>query len=120
MPRYWESRYPLVPWSDVEPSDLREANEGDLELVRDLLIEGQAERHIGMLCVGQYDRSMALGLIAIRCERHGAQLVPLTCAIPETPTAVVRQPVSAPVQSNPVRRSYRDDVIGDFSEGDGA
>lgn len=106
MPRYWAVRVPLVPWSDIK-FDVCEANDGEVELTRDVHVNGRAERQIGMLCVTQYRRDVALGLIAIRCERHGDQLIPLTCAIPETPAAVIAEP--PPVQSNPVRRRYRDD-----------
>ena len=114
MPRYEDARVPNVPWSGIERSDLYRANDGELELYRDVQIDGHSERHLAMLVIGQYDHSMALCLVAIRCERHGEHLVPLTCSIPETPAAVVREPVATPAQSNP-RRRRRDDA--DFQKG---
>lgn len=99
-------RVPLVPWSDIEPSDLCEANGGDLEMYRDTRVGPVAERQLAMVVVGQFDRGIALGLIAVRCERHGGRLIPLSLQIPETPIVVN-------VQSNPRRQA-------DGDEGDGA
>ncbi len=104
-------RVPLVPWSDIEPSDLCEANGGELEMYRDTRIGSVAERQIGMVVVGQFNRGIALGLIAVRCERQGAKLIPLSLQIPETPIAI--SPRESALHSNPRRQA-------DGDEGDGA
>lgn len=95
------TRYALVPWSDIRPSDLME--QGDPELVRDC----RHERHLGLHVRGEYVAS--LGLLAIRCERHHGWLLPLSMAIADTPPFVnTDQDADAiPVQSNP-RRRYGD------------
>jgi hypothetical protein len=98
----WAERYPLVPWSDIA-RDLYEANNGEVELYRDTHSGTQAERQIGVHVVGQYDSSVSLGLVAIRCERHGERLVPLTISIAETPPFIdTRSPILI-AHSNPVR-----------------
>jgi hypothetical protein len=97
MPKYWPDRVPLVPWGDMEPSDCREANSGDIELTRDIHVNGRAFRQIGMHVIGQYDNSLSLGLICLRCERKGETLIPLSLSIPETPV------VHAPTRRNPTR-----------------
>lgn len=113
MARCWSRLHPLVPWGDIAPSDVREANEGQVELYRDLSIDGRPERHLAMLVVGQYDRSLALGLVAVRCERHGEQLIPLTCSIPETPATAIAVREPCPLQSNPRRVTrWRDEDDG--------
>lgn len=116
MPRYWPTRRPLVRWGDIDGSDLKEANHGQIELCRDVQVDGRPERHIGMLVVGQYERSLALGLVALRCERRGESLIPLTCSIPETPATVVPTPAPVPAQSNPRRRTTRHDDC-DYTKG---
>lgn len=91
MPKFWRTFEPLVPWDCLESSDCKEANDGELELYRDTHVNGQAQRQIGMMAVGQFDHSLVLGLVAIRCERRGDQLIPLTLSIPETPAAIVAE-----------------------------
>lgn len=66
-------RYALVPWSDVAPSDLKE--QGTPELVRDC----RRERHLGLCVRGEYVRH--LGILAVRCERYGDDLYPISLAI---------------------------------------
>jgi hypothetical protein len=68
-----------IPWDrDLEASDLTPA--GTL-LTRDTRVYGQAERHLAMPVIGTFGG--ALGLVAIRCAKHGERLIPLTSAIPE-------------------------------------
>lgn len=107
--RHWQVFYSLVPWW-LPDTDLVEADNGELAYTRDLrTITGRAERHLAMPVVGQYDRGCFLGLIAIRCERRGSSLVPMACAIPETPIVEVRAP----------RNPYRFHGYG-YAEDDGA
>lgn len=109
----WEPRVPLVPWSDIEASDLTEANNGEPEMYRDTH-DGKPERQLGLHIVGQYDPLLSLGLIALRCERHGTTLIPISMAIAETPPFVdTRQPVLAGVQSNPRRTMERPPDYGE-------
>lgn len=89
-------RYARVPWSEIEQSDLIE--QGKPELVRDC----RRERHLGLNIKGQYVHS--LGILAVRCERYGDDLFPISMAIapdkwemPETP---------APVPAKPAKRSW--------------
>lgn len=99
----WSIRVPNVPWSDIEASDLREANDGEPELYRDTH-DGSPERQLGLHVVGQYDSHLSLGLIAVRCERRGTQLIPMSMAIAETPPFIdTSQPALACLQSNPRR-----------------
>ena len=53
--------------------------QGDPEYTRDVY----RERHLGLLIRGEFVD--VLGLLAIRCERHGDRLTPLTMCIAETP-----------------------------------
>jgi len=71
-----------VPWW-LPDTDLCEADEGELSFRRDTTRRGRAECQIAMHVVGQFDRRLNLGLVALRCERRGAQLVPMTLSIPE-------------------------------------
>lgn len=106
----WPIRVPNVPWSDLAP-DLVEA--ADVEMSRDTHF-GKPERHLGLHVVGQYDRGLSLGLIALRCERHGAKLVPISMAIAETPPFIdTRQPTLVGAQSNPVRYHERPTDYGE-------
>ena len=52
-----------------------------VELVRDTY----TERQFGLLVRGQAVKAPVLGLIAIRCKRHGERVEPLTLSIPDTP-----------------------------------
>lgn len=83
--------YSLVPWW-LPDSDLRPANNGEFELSRDLQRNGKPEKQIGLHVWGQSDHPPSLGMIALRCERHGEQLIPLTLQIPETPMVTERKP----------------------------
>ena len=62
------------------------------------------ERHVALSVVGTY--GVSLGLLAIRCERRGASLLPLTLSIADNPIPV------DPLQSNPRRRWDDDDNDG--------
>ena len=90
---------PNVPWSEIEPSDLVEANHAEVELFRDTHLNGRAYRQIGMHVVGSIDPYLSLGLVCLRCERKGDTLIPLTLSIPETPSAVLRE-------TQPVRKRW--------------
>lgn len=101
-----------VPWL-IADSDLNEANDGEVEYYRDLLVQGQSERHIGLLVTGQFDPSLVLGMVAIRCARQGATLIPLALAIPETPVAIEAPPkrpaLDVTLLSAPVRKRVTED-----------
>ncbi len=98
-----EQRYQLAPWGDVQNSDLRPM--GRLGVYsRDLA----HERHVALSIVGTY--GIALGLLAIRCERRGASLIPISLYIADSPILV------EPLQSNPRRRW--DDGDNDVTEQD--
>lgn len=75
-------RYTLVPWGDVEPSDVREATAGYWQ--RDTRNYGVCQRHVALNVIGSYDHSLSLGMVAIRCHRQGAWIEPLTLSIPDT------------------------------------
>ena len=79
----------MYPWH-IEDSDLVEA--GDPELVRDLA----SERQIGLHIVTSCPCRLSLGVLALRCERKGATVIPLTLSIADTPIAM------------PVRKSAMD------------
>lgn len=90
-------RYTTCPWN-LPDSDL--VPQGDPELVRDLHQERQLALHV----LGTH--GVSLGLIALRCERHGELLTPLSLCIPDTP--IVTMPAPAPAMnlallSNPRR-----------------
>lgn len=118
MPKFWPERVPNVQWDVIEPSDLREANNAELELYRDTQVNGHAERQIGMHVLGTYDPSLSLGLVCLRCERHGDTLIPLTMCIPETPMVTPSAEMFAQVQQSPRRHPYRTDA--DYWREDGA
>jgi hypothetical protein len=68
-----------IPWDrDLEASDLTPAG---TMLTRDTRLFGHAERHLAFPVTGTF--GVALGLLALRCARHGERLIPLTSAIPE-------------------------------------
>lgn len=91
-------RLSLVPWW-LPDSDLREANDGEAELVRDLVRNGKPERQFGLQVFGQATAPPSLGLIAIRCQRRGGTVTPLTLSIPETPMVVeAREPATVPIR----------------------
>ena len=99
------TRHTLVPWH-IESADLVEA--GDPELVRDLLVEGRAERHLALHVVGQFNPGLSLGLLAIRWVREGARVIPETLSIPDTP--IVRLGPSAVTVGIPRSARYRQDA----------
>jgi hypothetical protein len=107
----FKTRFSSVPWW-LPDSDLRTANHGEAELRRDLVRNGKPERQLGLHVWGQADAAPSLGVIALRCERHGERLVPLTLSIAETPIMFERKPVAVLVtlQSNPRRLIQKDDV----------
>jgi hypothetical protein len=74
----------LVPWW-LEHADVNAADEGQLALSSDVMKDGQPQRLLAMHVVGQIRRDVSLGLVAIRCERHRGELIPLTLCIPDTP-----------------------------------
>jgi len=51
--------------------------------VRDIILDNRPQRHIGLHVVGTYDAGLSLGMVAVRCERKGATVIPLTLSIPE-------------------------------------
>lgn len=87
------TRYSLVPWW-LPDSDLVAV--GDPELVRDLAGERQVALHVRGSAPG-----VTLGLVAMRCARDGARLVPLTISLPESPIVVEAPPLR--LHSNPRR-----------------
>lgn len=94
------ARYTLVPWQILD-SDLVE--QGEPELVRDL----HQERQLGLHVLGSC--GVSLGLIAIRCERKGETLTPLTLSIPETPIVIEpKPPVMNMARLNPKRWASAD------------
>jgi hypothetical protein len=106
MPRH-PRRWSKVPWWLLD-SDLCPAHEGepDLTLIRDLRTpEGQPQRHLALQVMRQYKPGELLGLVAIRCERRGERLTPISMAIPDGPIEV---PEVDGLQSNP-RRFEHDD-----------
>ena len=74
--RHWTRFWSKIPWS-LPDSDLCEANRGELELYRDCQINGRPQRQIAMHVVGSCNPNLSLGLVAIRCERHGDGTEPL-------------------------------------------
>jgi len=74
-------RYPIVPWGDLEASDMRESKAGYWQ--RDVRGYGMRERQVALHVIGSYDTSLSLGLIAIRCDLAGGRLDPMTLSIPE-------------------------------------
>ena len=71
----------------------------------ELLRDTATERQFGLVVRGQaVYKPPVLGLIAIRCARHGEHVVPLTLSIPETP--VVDAPREVPMQSYVRRKKY--------------
>ena len=97
----------LIPHEDINPAD-----DGELSYVRDVRVAGCVERQLAMVVTGQYDRSLCLGLVALRCEKHGDAVVPLTLSIPDTPIASMpeRKPaMNVALLSNPRRHDDEGD-----------
>jgi hypothetical protein len=102
FPRRWSR----VPWWLFD-SDLWPVNDGKPELTRDLRTpEGQPQRHLGLRVTQQFHPGETLDWLAIRCERRGERLIPISMAIPESPIEL--PPIGEP-QSNP-RRFEQDDA----------
>lgn len=57
-------------------------------LLSGLVLDHAPERQIAMHVTGSVHPSLSLGMVAVRCERRGEQLIPLTLSIPETPIVV--------------------------------
>lgn len=80
--------FSTVPWW-LPDSDLREADGGEPALRRDLLVNGKAERHFGLHVWGQVEPCPpSLGLVAVRCERQGSTVIPISLSIPDTPITI--------------------------------
>ena len=110
----WETRCSLVPWW-LPDSDLCEANGGEVELERHLVVDGHRETHLGLHVWGQADDAPSLGILAIRCQREGSHDVPLTLSIPETPIVFEHRDAYVMVQSNP-RRPHGYGAVRDTGE----
>lgn len=80
------TRYVLVPWGDIEPSDLREGQAVLTRDIRNIRKLGRGERHLCMPVMGEYVPQ--LGMMAIRCERHSGWELPLSMALVDTAIAV--------------------------------
>lgn len=101
-PRRWS----LVPWW-LPNSDLWPANR-KLDLSRDCrTLEGQPQRHLALYVTQQHRPGQMLGLLAIRCERRGERITPISLSIPES--AIIVPPVTE-WQSNPRRTQDGDDA----------
>ncbi len=86
-------RYAPIPWGEILPSDL--VAQGDPES----LMIYRREEHLGLHVRGEYVRS--LGMLALRCERRGMELCPLSMAISDTPIVLN---TDDGLQSNPRRK----------------
>jgi hypothetical protein len=73
------------PWCILE-SDLCPANHGKPEFTRDVRTpEGQPQRHLALHVTQQFHPGASLGLVALRCERRGTKLIPISLSIPDSP-----------------------------------
>lgn len=79
MPRYVR-RYAFAPWSDVAPSDLEPMGEPET------VIDYRHETHLGLYVKGEH--TAYLGMLAVRCEAKGMNVVPLSIAIADTPILI--------------------------------
>lgn len=99
----------MVPWF-IEDADVNPAESGLFS--RDLSLDGQAQRHFGLPVLGQFDASLSLGMVAIRCERNKGVIVPLALALVDTPPVDTRTPTMdlRLLQRNVIRTAdHRDD-----------
>ena len=91
----------------IEEEDINPAESGLFS--RDLQLHGQAQRHYGLQVLGTFDHSLNLGMVAIRCERHKGQMIPLALAWVDAPPIETRTPVmDLTLLSAPVRRVVHD------------
>jgi hypothetical protein len=99
------------PWFVAE-EDVNPAESG--LFARDLCVEGQGQRHFGLPVLGQFDASLSLGMLAIRCERKGSTVIPLMLSLVDSPPIETRTPTMDMrlLQSNP-RRAQADGDTGD-------
>ena len=78
----YQYRYARVPWrqADIAQHDLEPAG---TEFRRDHRERGRSERHFALPIAGQagLQEGPHIGLLAVRCERHGEWVLPLTCSI---------------------------------------
>jgi hypothetical protein len=72
----------LCPWW-LEHTDLNPADGGEIQ--RDSLVNGSSERQFGLVVHGTFDATLVLGMIAIRCERKGDQVTPLSMMWADVP-----------------------------------
>ena len=69
----WQRRYAPVPWSEIQPSDLRPMGDPETSFAY------RREVHLGLVVKGE--AVPFLGVLAIRCGAHGATLEPLSLSI---------------------------------------
>jgi hypothetical protein len=105
------------PWLVAE-DDINPAESG--VFARDLSVDGQAQRHYGLPVLGQFDSSLSLGMLALRCERKGSLLMPLSLALVDTPPTEERHPAMdlRLLQRNPARHLDHDDNGANVDDGD--
>ena len=77
---HYVRRYAPVPWSDIAPADLQP--QGDAETS----VDYRHETHLGLYIKGEH--VAYLGMLAVRCETKGMDLVPVSIAIADTPILV--------------------------------
>ena len=84
-------RYTRTPWGEVAASDLEPQGEPETVIVY------RREEHLGLVVRGTF--GVTLGMLGVRCERHGSILSPIGLAIADTPIAID----TGTLQSNPRR-----------------
>lgn len=107
-----------VPWF-IDEIDINPAESG--LFTRDLSVDGEAQRHFGLPVLGQFDVGLSLGMVALRCERKGAEIIPLALACVDTPPVEARTPTMDMrlLHRNPVRRTkWRADTRQEADEDD--
>lgn len=73
-----------VPWDQViAPSDL--VPQASV-FSKDCRPDGKPERHYGLPVIGTF--GISLGILGIRCERRGEQVIPLSLMIADEPFSV--------------------------------
>jgi hypothetical protein len=103
------------PWF-IADEDVNPAESGLFS--RDLSLDGQAQRHFGLPVLGQFDPSLSLGMVAIRCERAKGLIVPLALALVDSPPVEARTPMMdlRLLARHPNR--WRDDATREADEDD--